>query len=385
MKRNKLAKKLTAALLTGAMVMSMGGMTAFAEVTAIDLKKNVATDGNTYAPNETFNFSIISGAAGSLENGDLYFAGNDTKDGTIPLTANGIEFSSADGMGTSGIISQDGTISIDASKYEKSGIYHYVLSEIEPSSSPYEGIEYSKEKYDVFVYVQEKDSTNETYEVVAVTSKKEGTDSETTNVVDGKEEKTSAIEFTNHYGDSENDDEINELTITKTVSGAQGEKGKSFTFDITVTAQNGKNEKYKIVKVDKDGIESDLATLESGKENTYTEVIKSGESIKIYGLSKGDIVTVDEADYYTADHYKTTYTKSESGFSVQEVKDTDVTGNENYITGTVTGKDAVITVENSKDAATPTGIAMTFAPYAVMVAFAGVFAVMFLRKKREDF
>lgn len=47
--------------------------------------------------------------------------------------------------------------------------------------------------------------------------------------------------------------------------------------------------------------------------------------------------------------------------------------------------DRDVLVDNNKAVTTPTGIAMTFAPYALMVAFAGVFAVMFLRKKREDF
>ncbi len=53
------------------------------------------------------------------------------------------------------------------------------------------------------------------------------------------------------------------------------------------------------------------------------------------------------------------------------------------ISGTIETNSAAGTFINEKKADTPTGIAMTFAPYAVMVAFAGVFAVMFLRKKEK--
>ena len=67
------------------------------------------------------------------------------------------------------------------------------------------------------------------------------------------------------------------------------------------------------------------------------------------------------------------------------IKDVDDSNKEDKVTFKVVDDTAKIVVTNARSATTPTGIAMTFAPYIVMVAFAGVFAVMFLRKKREDF
>ena len=53
--------------------------------------------------------------------------------------------------------------------------------------------------------------------------------------------------------------------------------------------------------------------------------------------------------------------------------------------GTVSADDTELTITNHKDAVTPTGIVMTFAPYVALIGLAGVFAATFLRKRREDF
>ena len=57
--------------------------------------------------------------------------------------------------------------------------------------------------------------------------------------------------------------------------------------------------------------------------------------------------------------------------------------------GTVSGTisaDTNITVTNTRNASAPTGIAMTYGPYALMVALAGGMAVLFLRRRnREDY
>ena len=78
MKRNMLAKKLMAGVLTSTMVMSMS-ITAFATedsnmkpldpvaISAVPIEKNLLTDGKTYAPNTQFTFNVVSGDAGIYE------------------------------------------------------------------------------------------------------------------------------------------------------------------------------------------------------------------------------------------------------------------------------------------------------------------------------
>lgn len=55
--KRRMNKRMAAATLAGAMVLSMNGM-AWAEVTEFNLTKEVTTDGNTHAPNTTFRFTI---------------------------------------------------------------------------------------------------------------------------------------------------------------------------------------------------------------------------------------------------------------------------------------------------------------------------------------
>ena len=46
--------------------------------------------------------------------------------------------------------------------------------------------------------------------------------------------------------------------------------------------------------------------------------------------------------------------------------------------------DAVVIVDNNKGAVTPTGIVMSVAPYALMLAVAGGLGVVFFNRKKEE-
>ena len=47
--------------------------------------------------------------------------------------------------------------------------------------------------------------------------------------------------------------------------------------------------------------------------------------------------------------------------------------------------DKLVIFENNKNITTPTGIVTEYAPYILLVAAAGTFAVLFLRKRKEEF
>lgn len=344
MKRTNLAKKLTAIAMTGVMVMSMG-MTAFAAdgITGIDVKKTVTTDGNTYAPNTTFTFTIAEGEADTVS-GKTVYAG--VADGLT--MSEGIEFTADSNADTAAEYIKSGAITVDATKFTTPGIYHYVVSETEGT---YEGITYDKTSYDLYVYVE---NVGGEIKVAGVTASiPEG---------EGKPEKATEIAFTNDYGKT--NDMVHSVLITKEVTGNQGDKTKGFSFFLSVDGDEG--ELYKVVYTNQMDEET-VSYLTSGAEAaSYT--LKNDESLQIYGLSAGDTYTVTEADY-SGDGYTTTVNEEET----------------NTKTGTTAEGNVTVAFKNNKNVTTPTGIAMTFAPYALMVVFAGVFAVMFLRKKREDF
>lgn len=383
MKKNRLLKVLTSAALTAVMVASMG-TSAFAAVTEIGLKKTVTTDGNTYAPNTTFGFTLGEGDAGSVSGGD--FGGDNLVvyrgvEGGISLDdPNVFKFGpeEEDMKTVESSYERTGKININTKTsngmelYDKPGIYHYTIKENQGS---YEGIIYDTAEYaptntdkirDIYVYVEYKaGSTTEfevTYVVVAKDGKKQG--------VNGN------IEFVNNYGEG-NNNTTHDLTVTKKVEGNQANKNQGFDFTVNVTGTPG--EYYKIVKTDKDGNPVDIKVddkvvtyLVSGTSSRVS--LKNDESIQIFGLTANDKYTVSEADY-TSDGYTTTL-KIDEG-AVQSVRE---------INEQTLSKDGTkIEVTNTKDVSTPTGIVLSFAPYILLVALAGVFGVSFLRKKREDF
>lgn len=92
------------------------------------------------------------------------------------------------------------------------------------------------------------------------------------------------------------------------------------------------------------------------------------QTITIYGLSESDTYTVKEVKANT-DGYVTTING--------EATDNGETS------GNAKAADVSIEYKNKKDIATPGGVIMTIAPYALMVVLAGAFAVVFLTRRNR--
>lgn len=345
MKMSKRICAMVSTALISAMMMSMSGMSALAAssanpVTSINLTKTVTTDGDTYAPNTTFTFNVAP--AGPVEKA---FEGKDAYagvEGGLTLDEHVYKFEPASVSDWSAAKFESvGKLEVDGTKFTAPGIYHYTVSE---TKGTYDGITYDETVRHLYVYVL-RDGTNDSLYVDSVISVKEGAT-----------EKDAKLEFINDYGQTV--DKTHDLIVTKEVTGNQGDRNKSFKFTIGVTGAEG--EWYKLVKTDAAGTETE-DKLVSG---TPVEIfLKHGESVRIYGLSEADTYSVVENDA-DKDGYTTT------------------DGNKS---GSLTADGTQITVINNKDVTTPTGIIMSFAPYILILALAGVFAVMFLRKKKEDF
>lgn len=393
MRMKRFARVFTTSMLAGAMVMTMGGMTAFAAVDSIPLTKTVTTDGNTYAPDVSFGFTIGNGSAGTLgdenapllENDDavpaealgaVVYSGSEA-DGALSIENPDFEFKPGDTVAAS--YSKTSTIKVDSTRFTKPGIYHYTISENIPEENDrYDGIVYDEKTRDVYVYVVSDEDGNLTVSnvIVAIEGEKQGE-----NVGVGE----SGIEFVNNYGKDKDDDDnhieegdtTHDLTVTKTVAGNQGNRKTPFTFKVSVRAAV-ETERYKLVLIDENGSEitenrpEDVPNFLVGNGVEVSIPLKDKQSFRIYGLSENDLCSVKEEDY-TSDGYTTTYAyggvpKDEA---LNEYK--------------VTADESVFDVTNTKSVTTPTGIVLSFAPYIMLVALAGVFAVLFLRKKKEEF
>ena len=326
--KRRMNKRMAAAALAGAMVLSMNGM-AWAAVTDFNLTKEVTTDGKTHAPNTAFSFTITEGDEGTLGTAKVYagVAGGLTLD-----TANN-DFSFAPGADTSATYTKTGKINVNAGVFEKPGVYHYLVTE---TQGTYDGITYDVTPRHLYVFVV--NATNG-YEVDAIKV-----------VKDGETAKADDLKIVNSYGDGTTNDDIHDFIIKKTVTGNQGHKNMPFSFTVTINGDNaGKAgaEKYMAVKTPKTGGEETIHITDGVAEN-FT--LMDGETLHIYGLSEKDTYTVVETDANT-DGYTTT-----------------VPGN---AAGTLTADGITVEFINDKQVGPATGVAMTFAPYVLLVAAAG--------------
>ncbi len=402
MKKTRIAKTLTAAGLTAAMVMSMGGMTAFAakplEVTKpIEWTKTVTTDGNTYAPDTKFDFTIESGTGQTLTidgktvstkagvEGGLLFSW--MKDG-LKQTGLSTSLSFAPGEAALPNYTQTANLEVVSSAFDDedgTGVYHYTVKETIPSS-PYPGVKYSTDTYNVFLYVYERDGwTAESQESQYYVGNVVITKNDATITDSATNGKQADVNFINEYGKDEDGKEIfHDLTVTKKVSGVFGELNKPFEITVEITNAAGDANGKRVYKVEDKGVETTL-TYSNGKySGTFS--LMNEQSVEIFGLAEDDsIVIFENESVATTDGYTVSFAKLKDN---QETAMGKETGFEAKMDDVTIAEDTNILVKNDKggeDGVTPTGIILNFAPYIALVAFAGVFAGLFLRKRKEEF
>lgn len=375
--KKRMMKRAAAAAMTGVMAVSMSSVAFAAEmgnITGGTYTKNVLTDGNTYAPNETFTFNVTSPTVTEGTKWGDYLVRQDT--GSTPaLSFDSVSFSDADGIGETISKPQD---AVPKYKFDDAllqdltpGVYRYEVAE---QAGTYEGMTYDDTVYVAYVYVLRNDSTNRNY-VGAIEFIKKSDESNVS-------KKSQEIVFNNNYGGKDHEDEITSLKVKKEIEGNQAEKDDTFTVSIKVTDEDASGEKYRVVKYGADGNTIALPegedNLISGTPGSYT--LTDDEYIMVYGLSENDEYTVKEVQA-NEDGYTTKYFSDEAkgtGTEMEVNKDGEVGGKANK-------SDKVVIIENRREATTPTGIVTTFAPYVLMLGAAGAAGGMFLRKKKEDF
>ena len=225
-------------------------------ITTIPVTKNVLTDGNTMAPNTTFEFEVAVADAGTFNDGNkdqvVYegIAGGLTAETGAAFTPGG-KGSAAE------TYTAEGSLKTDAAVFKRPGVYHYTVTE---KANNYEGVTTDTTSYDVYVYVYNR--TDGLY---------------VGNVVSAKNGGKADLIFNNDYGQDENKDTTHDVVIKKVITG----------------------EKYKVTL---DNAEQNPLT--SGEKATYT--VTNNTEIHIYGLTEGDKVqAVEEAN---TQGYQATYT-----------------------------------------------------------------------------
>lgn len=202
--------------------------------------------------------------------------------------------------------------------------------------------------------------------------------------------------------------------VVKTVDGAMGNYNDDFEFTVTLTTQKqNKNYKAYLEKLNETtneweqitgaGITNPITitanTEVTGSTGVYqgtaTINLSHNERLRIAGVSAaaGDGADAVPADTYAAkekDYKDTGYTTKIDRPGTMADVTTATNGYYDSESMTFT-KDAggakdtnVATFTNTRDAVSPTGIAMNVAPYALLVVVAAAGCFVFLRKRRED-
>lgn len=343
-----------------AMAVSVFAVNASAANTANDEKtfpqaftKTVTTDGNTYAPNTAFEYEVKAANGGTVTIKDKSGTSHQfvTKagiaDADVALT--NTEFAPVANTIQSDYV-VEGNIVVKKEAYNTPGIYHYTVKEKIPAENDkYEGITYDTNEYDLYVFAEV--DTNGKIQIASIIAVKNG------DKVD--------LGFTNDYGKT--NDTTHDVKIVKEVTGNMGDKANdAFNFTVGVNGQAG--ELYKVVYAATSTAAPTTTSVTSGS-TIKIEGIKDTGYIQIFGLTANDTYTVTE-DNYSTSGYKT-------------YVGTDKTTENRTATGKVTADNTSVTVENRKDNASPTGVIMTIAPYALMVVLAGAFAVVFLTRRNR--
>lgn len=314
----------------------------------VTITSKLTMDKYAVEPNADFKYTIAPAEASELTNTGMPATAG--VEGAVSLSPSSVNYS-AEGLssednadGVTKTITAQMSVSLVTSRFAAPGIYRYKITQTPPEL---DGLNVVYKELFLDVYVENGNSG-----LVAKGC--------TLSTAAGSGSKISGFE--NKYV-------THKLTITKVVAGNQGDKNKDFEFTVTIKGADGETYKYGTVK---NGVTTmNQTTTKSGA--TFTETLKHGESVIVYGLSSEDKFAVTEADYH-GDGYKTSYkigdgTNSTEGSSIAE----KAIGN----------SDTTVIFTNTKDVTVPTDVIRTVVPYAAIVAFAAVMGVVFFRPHRN--
>lgn len=314
----------------------------------VTITSKLTMDKYAVEPNADFKYTIAPAEASELTNTGMPATAG--VEGAVSLSPSSVNYS-AEGLssednadGVTKTITAQMSVSLVTSRFAAPGIYRYKITQTPPEL---DGLNVVYKELFLDVYVENGNSG-----LVAKGC--------TLSTAAGSGSKISGFE--NKYV-------THKLTITKVVAGNQGDKNKDFEFTVTIKGADGETYKYGTVK---NGVTTmNKTTTKSGA--TFTETLKHGESVIVYGLSSEDKFAVTEADYH-GDGYKTSYkigdgTNSTEGSSIAEEA--------------IGAYDTTVIFTNTKDATVPTDVIRTVAPYVAIVAFAAVMGVVSFRPRRN--
>lgn len=334
--------------------------TAFAETPdeTVQITKYLVMDKDANVPNVDFEFTIAVGEQTTVGEGQVVYGGvagatitdkaSFTKDSTTYETKqDGDSVTIAEDQKYA---KDDVIVDFSGVTFTAPGLYHYIVTEKDTS---YTGIAKDTKTYDLYVLVavdEAKDSVDGLYIAGATFSHMDG---------DAK-----LAGMTNTYT-------THNITLSKTVTGNQGDKNKYFEFTVTInnaipgTVYNVTGNFTATTDLNGDEqIDNPTTLTATGGTVEQKYYLKDGQNIVINGVADGSTYSITETNY-TNDGYVTT---------VPENAD-----------GTIADADVSVTFTNNKQGNVPTGILLETAPYMILgaVVLAGIVVLFVTRRRRS--
>ena len=160
-----------------------------------------------------------------------------------------------------------------------------------------------------------------------------------------------------------------QVTVSKTVTGALGDKAKEFSFTLNVTDSAG------------NAITGGIKAKKSSNEETsnigngYQFTLKNGENIVFTNVPTGATVTVTENDY----------TGTNGGYTTSYVVDNgQSTGGLEAKLENISAGNHTIAFTNSKDVIPDTGITLHSMPYLLVLAGVLVGGMAWMRRRKRS-
>lgn len=436
--RQRIATVLTALLTVGIIAVpafagSIGSNGVYTgNDTTINIPKGIVVinDGftKTYTPNVTFKFSatpatvtgmsvsdgssevdIQAGPVGGLK------GSNDDGTASVVFASREVVESTDGATSLQEEIDENISFQVDLSKFTSPGVYRYTIEDVTSKEALYQaGIQRSGDydttrELDVYIQHNETDGSLEVQGYV-LTDDVPGEDGK---IIDGKykvpgytveptpgdvivtqedgqdgQPGTADDVFTVTYGGADSGDRYisYNFDITKEVTGNMGDKEHSFPFEITVETPDRFTVDEHVYGVKGTG------TAEES-DGTFTTALKNAEVFHVYGVNPVAAVTVTETND-TTNTYKVSTSLSADVTPVAAggqasanfaASDYATQNSATNVAADVTGAED-LTVTNRLNMDSPTGFLMRIAPFAALIALAGVlFGVSKIRtKKREE-
>ena len=438
MKKRTMFTMMTAAAITAAMMSGTMSASAVATFPASEDSKGVValeTSDNqltfhkdimihndianavVYGPNITYTYSAAPATvgAGTTVKDDK---GNSThvKQGvsdSVSFTDPEAEFTSESSVTLAGgkYIATDGvTLAVALDKFSSAGIYRYEITEtvdaadLTAASITRDSTNYSAKRY-LDVYIKNGTSGLEVAGYVmfhasesdisfdASTNPKVNTQNKT----DGfdADDNSTTSSSTQNGGNMADHYYTYNYEVDKTIKGDLADKLHEFPF--TIQANGAAATPFTVEAAGHAHISGDATT---GAVNTaLNATIADGGSVKLIGLPADVTIAVTETND-TGDEYKsyiqnpakdseaskhtlgTADTNKTYGFTAENL--TNYSDNKTSAPAKLTTWGEKTTFTNTLDSISPTGVVMMVAPYAIMLAAAGFFILVFLKNRRKD-